>query len=95
MLRSSQVKVDSVRYQRNGSSGDGFYAIAFRFREGRSWTPMVATLEAPADGEALNRAKLFVICPSRPRDCWDGYAFTAVVFEAIKRADQTGEMYRQ
>lgn len=95
-IRPSSLKIDSVRYQRNGSGGEGFFAVAFRFRQGQVWTPLVAAVHTgfgDDDGKFLPE-RTCVICPERPEECWDGPAFAPTLIEACTKAEKDGSAFR-
>lgn len=101
-----RITPTSVRYQRNGICGVGFYAVGFDWFDPDAQTTrhMVGFLvppngqdEASEAGPAHRHAPrpevYGVIDPAAPRECWRGDHFADAMFDACQRAAKDGSAY--
>lgn len=87
------IRVHSVRYQRNGVAGIGFYALLFE-SEGRAFVGFVVPRYSE-DGERELAPEIYgVIDPASPREAWRGDHFADEMWAACQRADADGSAHR-
>lgn len=88
------LKIDRIRYHRNGTSGEGFYAVDFREREGRRFVRRVAAVFA--DGDILTRTgRIAVIDPADIGNTRRGDNYESELRAACKAAHDDDSAYQR
>lgn len=83
-----KLKIDCVRYHRNGCHNAPFYLVAFRCRmQGeRKERHLLATVFD-------EKTHLAVVEPTNPKNCWRSDHFESGIRAAIEEADKSGAAY--
>jgi hypothetical protein len=68
------IKLNNYEYHRNGSGGDGFYAVAFTLTEEGESTELIAVLPGGLRDYDLNEGDVpaYIINPNDPLSKWRG-----------------------
>lgn len=86
------LRLTAVRYHRNGSAGEGFFLVAFRWREGHSWRALTATVTP--EGDEWPRSRVAVFDPHSVSECFDGFWFAPVLIAWCRNASEDGSAHR-
>lgn len=89
------IKVASVRYQRNGICGIGFYAVAFTFTEDGETRAMVGFVVPPDDKKPGAQPEVYgVMDPADMREMWRGDRFVDDLWAACQTASADGSAHK-
>lgn len=93
----STIKVNQVRYHRNGVGGEGFFAVGFTFREDGVEHRLVATVVASEGvlGEVDGLCQVYVIDPADLDSRWRGDVFAAELLTVVTAAAADGSAFRE
>lgn len=90
------LKIDRVRYHRNGVCGEGFYVIAFRERQGRKFVPYIGVLFGnPIEEPGKFIAECAVINPADITDTRRGDHYEPSLRAAAIAAHEDDSAYRR
>lgn len=89
-----QLKIDSILYHRNGCSGQGFYAVDFREREGRKFERRIAAVWVDGDDIEAVTGQIAVIDPSDLTNRRRGDNYEAALRRACKAAHDDNSAYK-
>jgi hypothetical protein len=89
-----QLKIDSILYHRNGCSGQGFYAVDFREREGRKFVRRLAAVFVDGDDILKETGTIAVINPDDLSDRRRGDNYEAALRTACKAAHDDDSAYK-
>lgn len=89
-----QLKIDRIRYHRNGCDGEGFYCVDFREREGRRFVRRIAAVFVDGDDIMKSTGCIAVVDPDDIGNCRRGDYYEPQLRAACKAASDDGTAYQ-